>query len=389
VIWLVARREIRERVKTRIFKIGTLFILAVVAAAVIIPAENTPHTPHGRVGVIGTLTAVERSTIAATAAASGISVHLVAEPSLAVADARLRSGALNVVLVGDTRVIVDVSLSADRASATSLFALDLAQGLGLDTALEHAGIAPDKVAALAQPVPLPVTTLLVARRNGTEKTTALYGIILMFVLLTQYGTWILMGSVEEKSSRVVEVLLATLRPVQLLAGKVLGIGAVAMGQGALLVAVALVLAEIVGSPLISGNAAGDVVVTLLWLLIGYAFYCWVYAAAGALAERQEHIQSLAFPLQLPILFGYIVSLTALSGSSPSTLIDVLAYLPPTAPFAMTVLVAFGTVAWWQVVLSMAITIAATFGVAQAAALIYQRAVLRSGRVKLRDVLHRA
>jgi ABC-2 type transport system permease protein len=293
------------------------------------------------------------------------------------------------VLVGDTRVIVDVSLSADRASATSLFALDLAQGLGLDTALEHAGIAPDKVAALAQPVPLPVTTLLVARRNGTEKTTALYGIILMFVLLTQYGTWILMGSVEEKSSRVVEVLLATLRPVQLLAGKVLGIGAVAMGQGALLVAVALVLAEIVGSPLISGNAAGDVVVTLLWLLIGYAFYCWVYAAAGALAERQEHIQSLAFPLQLPILFGYIVSLTALSGSSPSTLIDVLAYLPPTAPFAMTVLVAFGTVAWWQVVLSMAITIAATFGVAQAAALIYQRAVLRSGRVKLRDVLHRA
>lgn len=214
----------------------------------------------------------------------------------------------------------------------------------------------------------------------------MYGLILLFVLLSQYGTWILLGVVEEKSSRVVEVLLATLRPRQLLAGKVLGIGLVALLQATLILAVALGVGAAVGSDVLHGGNPTDVLATLAWLVLGYVFYCWVYAAAGSLATRQEHIQTLAFPLQLPLLLGYITSLTAITSGSASTFVHVLAYLPPTAPFAMPVLVALGQVTWWQFAISVVLSVAATAGVSRLAATVYVRAILRTGqRVRLRDI----
>jgi ABC-2 type transport system permease protein len=217
--------------------------------------------------------------------------------------------------------------------------------------------------------------------------TTTYGLILIFILMTQYGTWILLGVVEEKSSRVVEVLLSTIKTPQLLVGKVLGIGTVALGQGALLVGVALGLGAAVGSDLIKGSAPLNVIAVLVWLVVGYAFYSWVYAAAGSLAERQEHVQALAFPLQIPIIFGYIVSLSSLGSTDPSTFVHVLAYLPPTALFAMPVLVAAGQVTWWQFMFSLALSLAATVVVARLAAVVYSRAILRTGRrVYLREVL---
>jgi ABC-2 type transport system permease protein len=187
------------------------------------------------------------------------------------------------------------------------------------------------------------------------------GLILVFLMLTQYNTWILMGVMQEKASRVVEVLLATVRPIQLLGGKVLGIGLVAMGQAAVIVVFALVLAEAVGSDLLHGTAPLVLASELVWLFLGYAFYCWVYAAAGSMAERQDQVQTLALPLSLPIIVGYVLALTTAATGNPSVLFEVLAYLPPTAPFAMA-LVAAG---------------------------VYRRAVLRSGQqVRVRELFSR-
>ena len=205
-------------------------------------------------------------------------------------------------------------------------------------------------------------------------------------MLTQYNTWILMGVMQEKASRVVEVLLATVRPIQLLGGKVLGIGLVAMGQAGLIVAVALVVGAAVGSDLLHGTAPLELVSQLLWLLLGYAFYCWVYAAAGSMAERQDQVQTLVLPLTLPIVLGYVLSITTASTGDVSVFFRVLAYLPLTAPFAMPVLVGLGDVSWWQFVASVLISLAATAFMAWAAAGIYQRAVLQSGqRVRLAQV----
>jgi ABC-2 type transport system permease protein len=125
------------------------------------------------------------------------------------------------------------------------------------------------------------------------------------------------------------------------------------------------------------------------LVLGYAFYCWVYAAAGSLVERQDQVQSLAFPLSLPIVFGYIIALTTAGSGSASEFFKVLAYLPPTAPFAMPVLVGFGTVTWWEFAASAAISIVCTIGMARLATAVYRRAILRTGRrVHLRELLSR-
>lgn len=113
----------------------------------------------------------------------------------------------------------------------------------------------------------------------------------------------------------------------------------------------------------------------------------MYAAAGSLAERQDQVQSLALPLAAPLVFGYIVSLIGVSSGSASLLVKVLAYLPPTAPFAMPTLVGFGQATWWQFLLSVVVSVVCTVLVARVAARVYRTAVLRTGRrVRLRELV---
>ena len=215
------------------------------------------------------------------------------------------------------------------------------------------------------------------------------GLVLLFFMLTQYNTWILIGVMQEKSSRVVEVLLATVRPIQLLGGKVLGIGLVALGQATLIVGFALIVAAAVGSDLLHGTAPLVLACELLWLVLGYAFYCWVYAAAGSTAERQDQVQTLALPLSIPILLGYIFSITVASSGHPDLFFKILAYLPPTAPFCMPVLVGLSQVTWWEFVASVLITIAGTVGHGDLRRPHLRRAVLRTGaRVSVRELLGR-
>jgi len=389
-IGLVARREVRERVRGRTFRVGTAVILLAVAAAVTIPVLRKGGESHQRVGIVGTLSGPLRASIVATGPALGTKITLVSEASLATATRALTAGRLDVVLVGTHRIVVDQSLDPTDTSTTALLARTISASVSLQAGLEHAGIPPANALRLANPPPLPVQSLKPPRHDQTARTTAVYGLILTYVLLTQFGTWLLMGVVEEKSSRVIEVLLSTLRAAQLLAGKVIGIGAVALLQAALIVAVALGLGAAEGSTLIHGTSSLEIVSSLLWVVLGYAFYCWVFAAGGSLADRQEQVQSLAFPLQLPILFGYIVSFTALGSGQPSELVKVLAYVPPTAPFAMPVLVGLGDVSWWQFALSVVLMLVATVAVARLASVVYRRAILRTGgRVHLRQLFARA
>jgi ABC-2 type transport system permease protein len=315
-------------------------------------------------------------------------VSVVREPGLDAARAALRSGGLDVAVDGAGEVVVENPVSASDTSAASRYVQAVAATLGAQQVFTRVGLTPAQVAAVAGATAWPIESLQHQKAaTTTEETTALLGIILIFIILTQYLTWTLMGVMEEKASRVVEVLLATVRPVQLLAGKVIGIGAVALLQAVALVAFALLLAQAVGSHLAQGAAPLVVAATLLWLILGYSFYSWLYAAAGSLAERQDQVQSMALPLSAPLIFGYIVSLTGVSSGNASLLVKVLAYLPPTAPFAMPTLVGFGAVAWWQFLLSVATSVVSTVAVALVAARIYRTAVLRTGgRVHLRDLI---
>jgi ABC-2 type transport system permease protein len=385
-VGLVAAREVRERTRGRVYRVGTLLMLAAVAAAIVIPTLNKKGPTSSAVGVVGNLPAPSRAAVVSAASGLNLTVNFVAESDLASADADLRSGQLDLVVDGN-RIIVNQAVSASDTSTIAQFAQNVSVGLSTLATIAAAHLSPAQTSALAHPVAVPIIGLTAATTKRAAQGTSIIGLILLFVLLSQYSVWILMGVAEEKSSRVVEVLLATVRPLHLLAGKVIGIGTAALAQASAIVIVALVLAKAVGSNILQGSAPLELASSLLWLVLGYAFYCWVYAAAGSLAERQDQLQSLTFPLSVPMLVGYIVSITAASTGNASLFFKVLAYLPPTAPFAMPVLVGLGQATWWEFVAAIVISLASTVVVARFAAGIYRRAILRTGRrVKLREVL---
>ena len=386
-VGLVAGREIRERVRGRIFKVGTLFIILGVGAAIVVPKIHHASAPTPqKVGVVGTVSPSLEQVIEGSARQSGTTVRIVPEQTVAGATKALRHATIDLVVVDGTKILVDQPVGSNASSDTAALVQVLAPALGIMRAYQVAGLTPGQMEQLAAARPVPVHDLQAHSAKGATTTTSVIGIVLLFLMLTQYNTWILMGVMQEKASRVVEVLLAALRPIQLLGGKVLGIGLVAMGQAALIVGVALALAAAVGSDLLKGSAPLVLLAELLWLVLGYAFYCWVYAAAGSLAERQDQVQTLVLPLSLPIIVGYVFAITVASTGNPSVLFKVLAYLPPTAPFAMPVLVGLKQVTWWQFVASALISLVATVLTAWGAAGIYRRAVLRSGqRVRLRDL----
>ena len=396
-VGLVARREILERVRGRIFRVGTIIILLIVAGAIVIPKiHSNSTTPPQQVGVVGG----SGGTAASAASAASVTqvvkysgkqaqtpVHVVSEPSVQSAEAALRSGKLDVVVVDGHKIVTNQPVAGSTSDTATLVQV-LAPELGVLNSYEAAGLTPQQIGQVAQSHAVPVESLQPNHnaKRGVNKGTSVIGVVLIFLMLTQYNTWILMGVMQEKASRVVEVLLATVRPVQLLGGKVLGIGLVALGQAALIVATAFIVSKAVGSSLLNGTGPVLILSDLVWLVLGYAFYCWLYAAAGSMAERQDQVQTLALPLSLPILIAYIYSITVASTGNPSLLFKVLAYFPPTAPFAMPVLVGLNQVAWWQFLISCALAIVGTAVMAWFAAGVYRRAVLQSGqRVSVRSL----
>ena len=388
---MVAGREIRERIRGRIFRVGTLILLIAVAAAIIIPTLHAAAAgpPDQTVGIVGPLSPQIEQVVDAAGTQSQDVVKIVRERSVAVAKTALRSNKIDLAVIGGNQVLLNLPASASSSPADPTFVQNLAGYLGALKAYRAGGLTPEQARLIDNSKSVPVKTLRSSPRTTTNGASV-FGLVLLFFMLTQYNTWILVGVMQEKSSRVVEVLLATVRPLQLLGGKVLGIGLVALGQAALVVGFALILATAVGSSLLRGTAPVVLLCQLLWLVLGYAFYCWVYAAAGSTAERQDQVQTLALPLSVPILVGYVFALTVVSSSHPDLVFKIFAYLPPTAPFCMPVLVGLSQVSWWQFVASVLISIAATVGMAIFAARIYRRSVLRTGgRVGFRQLLARA
>jgi ABC-2 type transport system permease protein len=220
-----------------------------------------------------------------------------------------------------------------------------------------------------------------------SRFTGLAVAILIYVIILTYGIRITIGVGEEKATRVVEVLLTTLRPVQLLAGKVIGMGLLAVGQIAALVGTYLLLGHLAGSDAVRGASTSVVIAAGIWLILGYAFYCTAYAAAGSLITRQSDAYNAALPLQIPLILAYVLCYTVIYASTVNGFYHVLAFIPFTAPVAMPVLIAVGAAPAWQVAISAVISLAATVGMARLAGTIYGRAILQTGsRLKARQVL---
>ncbi len=385
-IFEIAMREINERVRGKIFQVGTAVILVAVALAIVVPKiGGASSTAVQTVGIVGPAPASLKVAVEIATAASHDRARTVAEPSLSLAKQDLRAGKIDMA-VANGQILVKTAIGAKASSVDPTFARALAAYLGEAAAGRNLGLSPAQITRMSLAGAVPIRAVEQSPPSTTTATTTI-GIVLIFYFLSQYCTWILMGVMQEKSSRVVEVLLATVRPIQLLGGKILGIGLVALGQATLIVLFALGVERATGSSLLSGTQPAFLVAALLWLVLGYAFYCWLFAAAGSTASRQDQVQTLVLPLSIPMVIGYIFSVTVAVSGHASLLFKIIAYIPFTAPFSMPVLVSLGQAAWWQLLISAAISLATTAFTAFAAASIYRRAVLKTGeRVRLRQLV---
>ncbi len=159
--------------------------------------------------------------------------------------------------------------------------------------LSEFGLSDTEVAAIVEPVPLDVVTLEAAEPQEDAKSVAAFvGTLVLYVSILMFGQFVAMGTVEEKQNRVVEVILARVRPWQILVGKVVGIGLLGLLQLALLGGAAYVAAQLanlgdidlaeIGLPIIAG--------VFFWFVLGYTFYAFLYAAVGSTVSRQEDLQ---------------------------------------------------------------------------------------------------
>jgi ABC-2 type transport system permease protein len=383
---LVAVRELRDRARARSFWIASVILLIAVAAGATIPGLVHGKRAAGTVGIVGGQAAALTEVAREAGRISGTTVKVVSLPSVAAGKARLRAGTLDAVLVGEHEVLVKQQQALGSSSPGASLAGALSQVGGL--AKLYAELPPRAAASLADTgVALPVHSLTAPPRGLESRISGLAAAILIYVLILTYGVRITIGVGEEKASRVVEVLLTTLRPVQLLAGKVIGMGLLALGQIAAMLAVYLGLGYASGSPAVHGTAAGVIPAAALWLLLGYAFYCTAYAAAGSLITRQADAYNASLPLQIPLIVAYILSYTVIYANGVNLLFHVLAFIPFTAPVAMPVLVAVGAAPAWQIAVSAVITVVSTVIMARVAGTIYERAILRTGtRLRVRQVL---
>jgi ABC-2 type transport system permease protein len=335
-----------------------------------------------RVGVVGGPVAAATGIITEAGRLTGTEVTVVPQPGLAAAQAGLRSGDLAAVLVSGQEVLV------------KQVTIDSGSGGGLPSAIaDVAGLArllgQLPPGAATSGVALPLRGLSAPPASLSRRLTGLFTVVLVWILISAYGSQIAMGVGEEKSNRIVEVILASVRPIQLLVGKVTGIGVLALAQAALMVATFLGLGAAVGSSLVHGAAPGIVICGAVFLVLGYAFYCTAYAAAGSMVSRQSDVGSVILPVQIPLIVAYALSYTVIYANGANVFYRVLGFLPPTAPVAMPVLYAAGDVPAWQAAVSAVLVAAGTVWMARTAATIYARSILRTGsRVRLRQVLGR-
>ncbi len=386
VIALVAGRELRERARSRSFLVSTLFILFVVAALALLPTllEEDDAAPR-RVEVLG-LGAEE---LAAQLEASSATLHLELDV-VATTDAERSRLALlrqeiDAIVFTDGRLFFRRDGDAEVVQATQ----QALRAWLLPARLEGLGIDAETATSLAEGPPLNVSSLLAASENEADRLiVAVGGVVLLLLAITTYGQWVLQGVVEEKTSRVVEVLLVTMRPHQLLAGKVLGIGLLGLAQLTVTVALGLGVASASGLIELPDRAGALFALELLWFVLGFAFYAVAYAAAGSLVSRQEEAANVSLPVTIALMASYLIAFTAVLEDANGLVPRVATFVPLTAPIVIPARAAVGAVSPVEHLAALTIMLAAIYLLVRVAGRIYAGGVLRSGpTVRLRDAWH--
>lgn len=379
IIFLVARREIRLRLRSRVFKIGTAAMIGLIAIGILAATAlsgRTSASPVDRVAFTITAKALEPVFIA-SAAAAGTQVTVRDVSDLATGTRLVTAGSLDVLVSGSPTAPVAVVAGALPVEVES--ALDVAV---LEARMAAAGITPATVTSIINGTNVAVHDVASAASSRPEFTTQILGAlavaILLYVTLGLYGSLVGQGVVEEKSTRIVEVLLATMRPSQLLTGKVIGIGFVGLLQLSVVGAATLILATATHFVSIPAVSLPSILGDLAWFALGFLFYAMAIAALASTVSRQEEVAGVTIPVNIFLIGGYLLVFVVLPDPA-NTMSTVLSILPPFAPVLMSVRIATGDATAWQVALAVVLMIASIASLTRLAGRIYANSILRVGK----------
>jgi ABC-2 type transport system permease protein len=358
---LVARREIRERLRSKVLLVSTLVMVLLVAGSTALQGALSKK-PTYRVAVTapappGLAAALQRA--ATPFDDANVRLRVVATPDAG--RRALEAGQVDaLLLLRDDRLVfrseVDAKAAAVADTAVRALRHDLPPAPELTTATLHP---PDK------------------KTTDAEILVAYVGSILLLMSLAVYGQWVVAGVVEEKNNRVVELILSTVRAHHLLAGKVIGIGLIGFAQLALIAGLAAVLLAAGAFDAPAGLGA-SVALVIPWFALGFALYAVAYAATGALASSQQNADTAGQPVTYTILAAYFAGYVALSANADGALANLLTVFPLTSPLVLPARSALVGVPLWEHALAVVLVLASIHALVRFAGRIYGHGLLRSG-----------
>jgi ABC-2 type transport system permease protein len=233
-------------------------------------------------------------------------------------------------------------------------------------------------------------------KDANVGPTMLVGIacaIFIYLSLFIYGAQVMRGVIEEKTSRIIEVIISSVKPFQLMLGKIIGVGLVGLTQFTAWIVLSVIATKIAGqafsspqSPMLGALTVLQTIpfgyilgCFLFYFITGYLLYSALFAAVGSAVDSETETQQFMFPITLPLLFTYILSVSVLFQAPDSPLAVWLSIIPFTAPVAMMVRIPFGGVATWQLALSMSLMVIGFLFTTYVAARIYRVGVLMYGK----------
>ncbi|MFS0865843.1 ABC transporter permease [Microbacterium sp. 179-B 1A2 NHS] len=349
-VWLVTERELGSKLRSKSFLISSAILFVIVLAGVLwggFAAQNENRIPI----------AVTPETASAVEGMDGLEVT----------DAADADEARELVTAGD----VDAALvpgGAEPFGFTLVGDEDVPSGL-----VQQFSVSP-AVELLATDATDGFLRYIVAIGFGA----------IFFAAALTFGSTIASSVVEEKQTRVVELLISAIPTRALLAGKVIGNTLLAMGQIIGIAAIATVGLTVTGQDMLLAGLGGPIAWFAVFFLFGFVLLAALFAAAGAMVSRQEDIGATITPLTYLVMAPYF--LVIFFNDNPLVL-TIMSYVPFSAPVGMPVRIFVGEAQWWEPLLSLAVMLAACVAAILIGAKIYENSLLRMGaRVKLREAL---
>ena len=378
LVRLVAAREVSSRIRDKNFIVSSVVIIVLLLGLMGFQVVVSSGDSGSRLAVVGDDGRLGPA-VEAQAEAVGVDVEVVDHTDEATARAAVEDEEVDGVLLDGTGPAPEL-LVTDRDPALEAVVGGAVSGLAVSDRLLEAGVDLQSLPEVA------VTPLGDAEDDGQRVVVAIIGVVVLYSLLILFAQFVAQGVVEEKASRVVELLLATMRPWQLLAGKILGLGLLGLGQIVVIGVIGMTAALALDLVDVPGALVGTVATVVAWFVLGYAFYASVFAVAASLVSRQEDLGSVLTPASMLLVAGFVVAVQA-AGDPTGTLATVTSYVPGLSPLVMPVRQAAGEAAGWEVALAVVLMLLAIGLAVRLGGRVYAGALLRtSGRTKIREAL---